>query len=153
MALTARSRDGRIRTPLHTGEDSHVKHSEAAALDINNIMAKYRKTGRLPQLIAQDARYGDFSTALDYQSSIEVVRKAEEQFLALPARVRERFHNNPSEMLAFVADPKNGDEAVKLGLATHRVGDATPSPANSSGTGGNQSTGVTPAQGGKGPAT
>jgi phage internal scaffolding protein len=41
---------------------------------------------------------------------------AQYQFDQLPALIRDRFHNDPQEMLAFLNDPNNYDEAIKLGL-------------------------------------
>ena len=36
--------------------------------------------------------------------------------MALDANVRKRFHNDPAELIDFVSDEKNRDEAVRLGL-------------------------------------
>jgi len=41
---------------------------------------------------------------------------AQRAFEALPAKIRDRFANSPERFLAFLADPDNLDEAVKLGL-------------------------------------
>lgn len=86
--------------------------------DINNIMSRFEKTGVLPEMIKSNPQYGDFSELPSYQDSLHIVLKAEEQFSALSASVRKRFHNDPSEFLDFVNDPSNVDEMVKLGLAT-----------------------------------
>ena len=34
----------------------------------------------------------------------------------LPSDVRNRFNNNPAQLLDFVADPENKEEAIELGL-------------------------------------
>jgi len=39
-------------------------------------------------------------------------------FATLPSHVRRRFENDPQEFLAFMADPANQDEVIKMGLAT-----------------------------------
>lgn len=106
-----------------------TKQAHKAECDINTILAKYRKTGILPGLIKANPAYGDFSAVEDYQTSIEVVRKAEEQFAALPARARERFANNPAAFLAFCADPKNGKEMIAMGLASETPSKAPKDPA------------------------
>lgn len=86
--------------------------------DINNILKRYEKTGILPDLIKADPQYGDFSTVPSYQQALDTVYKAQEQFDALGAKIRERFQNDPEKFLQFVNDPKNIDEMCSLGLAT-----------------------------------
>lgn len=88
--------------------------------DINTILKRYNKTGQLPEIIKTNPQYGDFSSQLSYQESLDVVMKAQEQFDALPSAVRERFGNDPSRFLAFANDPKSVEEMVAMGLATKR---------------------------------
>lgn len=99
---------------------SLTKQSLSEEMDINNIMARYTKTGTLPDLIKENPSYGDFSAPLDYQESMQIVLKAQEQFDALDARVRDRFHNDASEFLTYVEDPQNAQGLIDLGLATKR---------------------------------
>lgn len=60
--------------------------------------------------------YGDFVQVQDYQIAMNTVLMAKEQFAMLPSKVRDRFHNDPAEMLAFCNDLNNLDEGVSLGL-------------------------------------
>jgi phage internal scaffolding protein len=91
--------------------------------DIDRILKKYSETGFLvnPLEARRPAKWGDFSSVADYQASMNRLVQVQEAFDALPSRVRERFRNDPMQMLAFLEDPANKDEAVKLGLV---VGDA-----------------------------
>lgn len=91
--------------------------AEKDSCDINKILERYTRTGQLPDMIRREPRYGDFSEVPTFQEALEVVQRAETQFAGLSARVRERFHNEPAEMLAFCSDPKNAEEMIKLGLA------------------------------------
>lgn len=84
--------------------------------DVNTIMAKYKKTGLLPRLISREPRYGDFSAAVDYQAAMNTVIFAQEQFAALPAKVRGRFGNDPRQFLEFAENPENAEEMRKMGL-------------------------------------
>ena len=84
--------------------------------EMSNILAKYRKTGQLPAMIKKDPKYGDFSDVPNYQEALARVAFAQEQFMALPAKVRAKFDNNPSEFLKFAQDPKNEKEMIELGL-------------------------------------
>lgn len=99
---------------------SRTKQADKKSCDINFILDRYAKTGQLPEMIKRNPRYGDFSAVPDFQESCDVVQKATEQFEALDAKVRKRFHNNPAEMLEFAADPANAEEMVRLGMAVKR---------------------------------
>lgn len=94
--------------------------SDAESCDINRIMKRYEKTGALPDMIVRNATYGDFAEVPDFQEALNIVRKAELQFNSLEASIRNRFNNNPAEFLAFVNDPSNMDEMIKMGLAVKK---------------------------------
>jgi len=84
--------------------------------DINNIVDRFMKTGHLPDPVSMP-QYIDYEGIFDFQSAMNVVRQADENFMRMDAKVRARFHNSPQEFLEFFADPANVDEAVRLGLA------------------------------------
>lgn len=94
---------------------SKTQQAHAAECDINNIVARYKQTGILPE-IARQGVFGDVSNIPDYQTALNIVEDAEKAFMALPAKVRERFGHNPGELVDFVQDVKNREEAIKLGL-------------------------------------
>jgi len=102
-------------------ELSRTKQSFKEECDIRNILKRFSQTGELPGLIQQDPRYGDFASAPSYHESVTLVAHAQQQFEALPAAVRKRFHNDPAEFLAFATDSANGREMVKMGLASETV--------------------------------
>lgn len=110
-------------------DKGRTKQSFTEESDINNIVKRYERTGALPDLIAENPRYGDFSDLPTYQDSLHIVSFAQEQFAALDAPIRSRFANDPAQFLDFASNPANLDEMVKLGLATKKVVDPTPSPA------------------------
>lgn len=117
----------RVYADLSCYVGSMTKQEFAADCDINNIVKNFMKTGQLP-LSQRMPNYGDFTSALDFQSSLHVVIRAQEQFASLPADVRKRFANDPAEFLAFINDPENSQEAIKLGLAIEAVPEPTPEP-------------------------
>jgi len=84
--------------------------------DINNIVDRFMKTGHLPEPSSMP-QYVDYEGVFDFQSAMNVVRQADENFMRMDAKVRARFHNSPQEFLEFFANPDNGPEAVRLGLA------------------------------------
>lgn len=99
-----------------------VKQSFVSECDINNIIKSYSATGQIKHINAQAAQgaYLDLPDNIDFQESLNIVAEGQRAFATLPSQVRDRFHNNPEEFLAFMADPHNQDEAIKLGLATRR---------------------------------
>lgn len=108
-----------------------TKQSMKEECDINTIMARYVRTGTVAHVAKYGGSYG-FASAQSFQDAINVVKKAEQMFSELPAKVRARFRNQPAEFLAFVQDEKNTAEAVELGLAIARpkvegTGTAVPS--------------------------
>lgn len=93
---------------------SRTKQSFAEGVNINTIMKKVARTGLMPQ--RSGAYYGDFSDGLSYQESLAKINSANDAFMELPADIRSRFNNEPAELIDFLSDSKNKDEAVKLGL-------------------------------------
>jgi phage internal scaffolding protein len=83
--------------------------------DINNILRQFNVTGLLPEN-PLSPRYGDFTGIMDYQSALNAVIAAEEGFMALPAEIRASFDNDPEQLINFLNDPANKDQAIKLGL-------------------------------------
>lgn len=85
--------------------------------DINRIVDRYTRTGELPFIGRKNLGiYADVSQIPDYKSALEFVIAAKESFSTLDVNIRKRFHNSPDELMAFLEDPNNKDEARKLGL-------------------------------------
>lgn len=107
---------------FQTGElynpPSMTKQEFKDQCDINKIIKEFTITGQITHISAKAAQgaFIDLPGELDYQTSLNVMIKAEEAFLALPAKIRDRFGNDPAEFLAFASDPKNGDELIELGI-------------------------------------
>jgi len=98
--------------------------------DINVLMRRYEATGVMPQPWKSPpvAQYGDFSEAPDYFEAQRILATARDQFSGLPSRVRARFNNDPAQLLAFVHDDANLEEARKLGLLRDQAPPAGPPP-------------------------
>lgn len=88
-------------------------------VDINKIMKKI-ENGRMVNILQREPFYGDVSEFNGLQDAIMKVEKANGLFNDLPASVRERFANDPAEMIKFLEDDKNLDEAVELGICSPR---------------------------------
>jgi len=87
-----------------------------------NVLA--RRFGLVDQPVPVGAfdpgHYGDFSDVPDLRTALDLVNDARNKFMALPAKLRERFNNQPGRLWDFVNDPENADEAVRLGLLQRR---------------------------------
>lgn len=84
--------------------------------DVNVILRNYMKTGVLPTS-QKTPLFGDFSgTPQDYGDAVKLIEDANARFASLPSAIRERFGNDPLQLLRFLDNPANAEEAVKLGL-------------------------------------
>lgn len=108
---------GEVFTP-----PGRTKQSFVDQCDINNIVRQFTKTGQFSHLSANLAKgtYSDLPDPIEFQDSMNLVIEAENAFNSLTAKVRSRFGNDPAEFLAFMSDPANQDEAIKMGLATDK---------------------------------
>jgi len=84
--------------------------------DINTIVDRFMKSGVLPTP-ANMPQFVDFEGIFDFQTAMNAVRSADENFMRMDAKVRARFNNSPQEFLEFFANADNVEEAIRLGLA------------------------------------
>lgn len=104
-----------VKVALVFPEQGRTKQSFKAECDINNIMAKYQRTGLVEFVNKHEPQYGDV-TGFDFQASMNQVIAAQAMFEALPSSVRKRFHNDPAEFVAFMDDESQLEESYRLGL-------------------------------------
>lgn len=96
--------------------------------DINTIVRNFGVTGKI-QAPARLPTFSDFEDVWDFQSAMNSIREAERLFNQVPAKVRERFANDPGKFVAFCSDPENLPELRTLGLAPAANAPATLVPA------------------------
>jgi len=77
-----------------------TKQSFAKECDINNIMKRYEKDGIVNHFNKYGGMYGDFTGITDYASAVERIERMQEDFMRLPASVRERFANDPGQLVS-----------------------------------------------------
>lgn len=106
-------------TGLHCKDESLTEQEHLAETDINYIADRFMRTGEMPQVLKMPT-HGDFEGIFDFQTAMNTIKLAKDQFMALPAKVRSRFSNDPAELIAFIEDDSNYDEALKLGLVAKR---------------------------------
>ena len=100
---------------FNTSGDSLTEQHHKDACNINNIVAKYHKTGVMSNMRVSAPVFKD-CTANDFFEIQNQFLEASDAFASLSSSVRKRFGNDPHNLIEFLDDPKNRDEAVKLGL-------------------------------------
>lgn len=122
--------------------------------DVNNVIKSF-KPHQMMAMLQQNlnaGNYADLPEAYDFQEALHLIKDAERQFMTIPAKVRDRFGQDPAQFLAFINNPANLDEARSLGLANPapvtpppvRVEMVSPAPAGGDG-------GTPPSSGAKAP--
>lgn len=98
-----------------------TQDSFAREADINELVKRFGIVDEAIPPQALDPRfYGDVTGIPDLRTMLDRARAAEAAFMSLPAAVRSRFQNSAGRLWAFVSDPRNREEAVKLGLLAAR---------------------------------
>ena len=95
-------------------EPSLAQQSFEEECNINTIVERFGLTGQLPEPLSP--QYGDFSNVGDFQSAMNAIADAQSGFMSLPGELRARFGNDPGQLISFLEDSANLDEAVSLGL-------------------------------------
>lgn len=98
-------------------DPSRTKQDQKDAADIHKILERYTRTGQIPQNTL-DPMYGDFSQITDFREARNSLIEAENTFYGLPSEIRTKFKNDPANMIDFLSDETNREEAIKLGLVT-----------------------------------
>lgn len=105
------------QTALVCKDPSRTRQEFAEDADLNVIVARFGIGHEMPQNVTPPMS-GDFSAVPDYRGAQDLLRKANEVFGNLPAKVRSRFDNDPAQYIDFLENPDNEAEAIALGLAS-----------------------------------
>lgn len=108
--------DGSRRVARVVEGPSMAVQSSKDECDVNFILRKYPGRIAQSQYMMYSGRY-DYAPAVEFHEALDIVREGEEMFMALPAKLRNRFEGDPGAFLAFVQDPDNLAEMRELGLA------------------------------------
>jgi len=113
-----------LRTGELVKEPSMTKQSFKEECDINNIVRKFEATGIIDHVNQAASRglYQDLPDGLDLQAGLNMIKQAEEAFMALPAATRAAFDNDPVLFVEAFNNPSEADQEmfIKLGLATDK---------------------------------
>lgn len=93
-----------------------TQQSQKDEADINVIVDRAKRGAQIPA-IDRVPCYGDFTEIpTDLREALNQLNFAKSLFMSLDPKIRFRFQNDPVQMLDFLSDPANRDEAVQLGL-------------------------------------
>ena len=115
-----RRKDGSKRVITINNKPSMADQQWKDDCDTNKIIEKYRRTGQLTHVARIQGKFEDVSDVQDLHKSMIIVQKANDDFLKLSSEVRKRFNNSVTQMVEFLRDPKNIDEAIRLGLMSRK---------------------------------
>lgn len=104
------------RVTLNCGDILVTKQSMKAECDIHNILRQYQKTGIITHVQNARPTYQDLPDSLDYQQSLNIIMEADEAFMGLPSAVRDRFGNDPAQLLQALSDPSQKDYLTEVGI-------------------------------------
>ncbi|QXP08653.1 MAG: internal scaffolding protein [Arizlama microvirus] len=96
-------------------EPTLTEQAHKDVCNVNKIIKKYDKTGLISHVSKVNAQYGDVS-GMEFRQAVEMIMKVNTEFAAMPSEVRSRFKNDPANLLNFMSNPLNRDEAIKIGL-------------------------------------
>lgn len=88
--------------------------ADMAGTDLAVILRQYARTGVLPP--PREGVYADVSNGFDYHAALNRVRGIEEYFDSLPAKMRDKYGNDPGRFIEEIAKVENEEDARELRL-------------------------------------
>jgi len=127
--VITRRPNGTVRVVTKNDLPSRTQKQFGEQVNVNTIMAKYKKTGLIDHVRKQPGKYQDLTNLPDYMTAMQTVITANTTFETLPSEVRNRFNHDPAQLIEFLGNSKNYQEAVKLGLVIPIPEPEPPAPA------------------------
>jgi len=105
-----------IGMPVIKEEKSRTQQEFKDEVNIVNIMKKYNSTGIVSHIMQNQPMFDDISEVMTYQEALNLQIIANQNFAKMPSKIRAYFGNKPENLIEFLNDSKNKDEAIRLGL-------------------------------------
>ena len=98
-----------------TCSSSETEQSHKDSCDINKI---FHASNHSPELLIPEnpPTFGDFSNGSDFTEMQNRVADAVSGFENLPSETREFFDHKPANLVEFMNDPHNAQDAINMGL-------------------------------------
>jgi len=106
----------RTRVSFKFEQPSKTDQSFKEDCDVNIIMDRFMKTGQISHLAKKQASYQDVSEIPNLLDAHISIKEAKEAFMALPARIRKKLHNDPLNLEEYLLNEENHEEAAHYGL-------------------------------------
>lgn len=103
----------RARKGTNTGSDSPTVQSARNEADINVLVRRFGVTGLIAQ-VERPPPLTEFADVFDFQSSMNLIRRAQESFAGMSAITRKRFNNDPADFVNFCDERDDKGELVNL---------------------------------------
>lgn len=100
---------------------SMTEQAHADEVNIHSIMDRYKATGMVDHINANQAMYEDMSDVPNYHEAMNIVVEAEQMFASIPAKIRDKFQNNPQVFLDYIQNPENRDGIAELGFPVDHI--------------------------------
>lgn len=111
-------------------DESLTVQSFARDADLNVIAKRFGLTHPMElAALASGAQFRDTTQDPELQDILDMRHAGKEAFQSLPDKIRKRFHNNPAELLEFLDDQDNREEAIRLGLLNRPANASAPAAA------------------------
>jgi phage internal scaffolding protein len=117
MKKVTKEKSGRIRVQTINDQPTKTQQQFKDHVNVNKIIQKYQRTG--DKTLIESSKlgvYADTTLFKDFQSAKNKVIDAEKAFLSIPSNVRDRFNNDPAQLISFLADKTKIEESIQLGL-------------------------------------
>jgi phage internal scaffolding protein len=124
-----RKANGSKRVMTVNDAPSKTDQSWAKDADVNTIVEKFRKTGKIELAKANQGVYADIAQISDLSNAYDQVKRADEAFMTIPSEIRNKLGNDPKNLVPYLNDPKNKAEAMEYGLIKDDKGDTAPPPS------------------------
>ena len=108
--------NGTLRVQTINSKTTRTQQQHKEECDVNQIIAKYKKTGLITHLNKNPGAYSDLTDIPSYTEALQTIITASDAFNALPSDFRYELHNDPQELINFLKNPANDERAIKLGL-------------------------------------
>jgi len=107
---------------IDCSHDGMTRQEFAAECDINVLLDRYEKTGVLNHFNTREPLYLDLSDGVpDLMQAMDVLHRASDAFMTLPAKVRREFDQDALKFVAFAENPDNLPQLREWGLAPPAV--------------------------------
>lgn len=115
------------RVRHRSGGETMTDRSQTSTVDINKIMARYKKTGVISHWNHRQPVYGDVSMVTDFRDAVELADTTWDHFMELDAHIRQEADNDPGRFLEMLSSVEGVQELVDAGLKVEGF-EPTPAP-------------------------